>query len=67
MTPQNMPADHPCVPSAVLNGEIDLDGIEGQINQINSSLVIQVRQLVDDHPDRALEVIRTWVAEDYLH
>jgi flagellar biosynthesis/type III secretory pathway M-ring protein FliF/YscJ len=64
MTPQNMPADNPCVPSAVLNGEIDLDGIEGQIS---GSLVNQVRKLVDDHPDRALEVVRAWMAEDYLH
>jgi hypothetical protein len=65
MTPQDMPiATNPCVPSAVLNGEIDLDGIEGQIS---GSLLNQVRKLVDDHPDRALEVIRAWMAEDYLH
>ncbi len=58
------PPPNPCIPSAIALGEIDLDGVEGRIS---GSLAAKVRKLVDDHPDRALEVIRAWMAEGYLH
>lgn len=65
MTPQPAaPPVNPCTPSAVVLGTLDLDGIEGKIS---TSLTTKVRRLVDEHPDRALEVIRAWMAEDYLH
>ena len=38
----------------MLTGDLDLNGIEGRIS---SSLTTKVRKLVDDRPDRALEVI----------
>jgi len=59
--PSAVPPLNPCVPSMV---EVDLDGVSGRIDQ---SLVNKVRKLVDEHPDRALEVIRAWMAEDYRH
>jgi flagellar biosynthesis/type III secretory pathway M-ring protein FliF/YscJ len=43
---------------------IDVEGIEGRIN---SSLLKRVQKLVDDHPDRALEVIRAWLFEPTYH
>lgn len=55
---------NPCVPSAIVLGEIDIEGVSGRINK---SLANKVRQLVDDHPDEALEVIRGWMAEGYRH
>lgn len=63
------PPPNPCTPSMIARDgdelvEIDVAGISGRIDQ---SLVNKVRKLVDDHPDRALEVIRAWMAEDYLH
>jgi flagellar biosynthesis/type III secretory pathway M-ring protein FliF/YscJ len=39
---------------------IDFDHIEGRIEK---SLVQKVRKLVEDFPERALEVIRAWMAE----
>ncbi len=63
-TPSAIPPPNPCTPSAVTLGTLDLDGIEGRIS---ASLAAKVRKLVDDHPDRSLEVIRAWMAEDYLH
>jgi flagellar biosynthesis/type III secretory pathway M-ring protein FliF/YscJ len=55
---------NPCTPSAVTLGMVDLDGIEGRIS---GSLNAKVRKLIDDDPDRALEVVRAWMAEDDLH
>lgn len=45
------------VPSALL---IDPARIEAEID---SALVTRVRRLVEKYPDRALAVVRTWVAE----
>lgn len=39
---------------------IDFDRIE---NRVEKSLVRKVRKLVEDLPERALEVIRAWMAE----
>ena len=39
---------------------IDFDHIE---NRVEKSLVRKVRKLVEDFPERALEVIRAWMAE----
>jgi flagellar biosynthesis/type III secretory pathway M-ring protein FliF/YscJ len=39
---------------------IDMAGIEGSLKK---SLLAKVCKLVDDFPDRALEVIRGWMAE----
>jgi flagellar biosynthesis/type III secretory pathway M-ring protein FliF/YscJ len=39
---------------------IDFDRIE---NRVEKSLVRKVRKLVEDFPERALEVIRAWMAE----
>ena len=65
MSPEAAPLPpNPCIPSAVTLGTLDLDKIDGQIS---GSLTAKVRKLIDDHPDRALEVIRAWMAEDYLH
>ncbi len=62
--PQGAPPFNPCVPSAVTLGNVDLDGVEGKIS---GSLTAKVRKLVDDHPDRALDVIRAWMAQEYWH
>ncbi len=39
---------------------IDFDRIE---DRVEKSLVRKVRKLVEDFPERALEVIRAWMAE----
>ncbi len=39
---------------------IDVDRIE---ERVEKSLVHKVRKLVEDFPERALEVIRAWMAE----
>ena len=39
---------------------IDIDRIE---ERVEKSLVHKVRKLVEDFPERALEVIRAWMAE----
>ena len=39
---------------------IDVDCIE---ERVKKSLVHKVRKLVEDFPERALEVIRAWMAE----
>ncbi len=39
---------------------IDFDHIE---DRVEKSLVRKVRKLVEDFPERALEVIRAWMAE----
>ncbi len=39
---------------------IDFDRIE---ERVEKSLVHKVRKLVEDFPERALEVIRAWMAE----
>ena len=39
---------------------IDLDRIEGRVEK---SLVRKVRKLVEDFPDQALIVIRSWMAQ----
>jgi len=39
---------------------IDVDRIE---EQVEKSLAHKVRKLVEDFPERALEVIRAWMAE----
>ncbi|MDD9877825.1 MAG: hypothetical protein OXR84_10335 [Magnetovibrio sp.] len=60
-----VPPPNPCIPSMVDElPEIDVAGIEGRIDR---SLTAKVRRLIDDHPDRALEVVRAWMAEDYYH
>jgi len=64
MDAETLPPPNPCTPSAVTLGMVDLDGIEGKIS---GSLAAKVRKLVDDHPDRALEVIRAWMAEGFVH
>ncbi len=51
--------------AAVENGRfhpaiLDLEQME---NRVEKSLVGKVRKLVEDFPDRALEVIRAWMAE----
>lgn len=51
--------------AAVENGRfhpaiLDLDQMEIRVEK---SLVKKVRKLVEDFPDRALEVIRAWMAE----
>lgn len=46
------------VPSALL---IDPARIEAEID---SALVTRVRRLVEKYPDRALAVVRAWMAED---
>jgi hypothetical protein len=63
-SPAATPPPNPCIPSAVTLGDIDLAGIEGKIS---GSLAAKVRRLVDDHPERALEVIRAGMVEDYIH
>ena len=40
---------------------IDVDRIE---ERVEKSPVHKVRKLVEDFPERALEVIRAWMAED---
>ena len=40
---------------------IDLDAIESRVER---SLVKKVRKLIDDFPERSLDVIRGWMAED---
>ncbi len=39
---------------------LDLDRIE---HQIEKSLVSKVHRLIDEFPERAVEVIRAWMAE----
>ena len=39
---------------------LDLEQME---NRVEKSLVKKVRKLIEDFPDRALEVIRGWMAE----
>ena len=51
--------------AAVENGRfhpaiLDLEQME---NRVEKSLVKKVRKLIEDFPDRALEVIRGWMAE----
>ena len=51
--------------AAVENGRfhpaiLDLDQMEIRVEK---SLVKKVRKLIEDFPDRALEVIRAWMAE----
>ena len=58
------PASNPCIPSAILLGEIDVAGVSGRIG---GALVNKVRTLVSDHPDAALEVVRRWMTEGYRH
>ncbi len=41
-------------------GVIDLDRIEGRVEK---SLVRKVRKLIEDFPDQALIVIRSWMAQ----
>jgi len=61
-----MPATRDAVPVAQKDGGrfepaiLDFGDIE---NRIEKSLVRKVRKLVDDYPERALEVIRAWMAE----
>ena len=40
---------------------LDVEAIESRVEQ---SLVKKVRRLVDDFPERALDVVRGWMAED---
>ena len=39
-------------------------GLEQIENRVEKLLVKKVRKLIEDLPDRALEVIRAWMAED---
>jgi hypothetical protein len=39
---------------------LDLEAIESRVQQ---SLVRKVRRLTDDFPERAIEVIRVWMAD----
>ncbi|MEK9722599.1 MAG: hypothetical protein VW405_03830, partial [Rhodospirillaceae bacterium] len=64
LNPDAPDAANPCVPSAIHFADIDVAGVSGRIDR---SLANKVRKLVDDHPDRALEVIRGWMAEGYRH
>ena len=50
----------PLDPFVPVDVRIDVKGIEGNIN---NSLLNKVQRLIEDHPDRALEVIRGWMAE----
>jgi len=40
---------------------LDFDEVE---RRVEKSLVRKVRKLIDEFPERALEVIRAWMAED---
>jgi len=60
-TPQLMPTSDPFVPAENL---IDVEGIEGRLN---NSLLVKVQRLVQNYPDRALDVIRGWMAEPRYH
>lgn len=39
---------------------LDIDAVEGRVAR---SLTTKVRKLIDDFPERSLDVIRAWMAE----
>lgn len=39
---------------------LDVDAVEGRVAR---SLTTRVRKLIDDFPERSLDVIRAWMAE----
>lgn len=56
----------PAVGPAAENGRalpsaLDVDAIESRVER---SLVKKVCKLIDDFPERALDVVRGWLAED---
>lgn len=61
---RNTPKSAPRVPAPGRFQEISVDGVSGRIDR---SLINRVRRLVTDYPDRAIEVLRTWMAEGYRH
>lgn len=56
-----LPVSADVAPAAVAARGLDVDAIESRVER---SLVKKVRRLIDDFPERALDVVRGWMAED---
>lgn len=56
-----LPVTADAAPTAVAATGLDVEAIESRVER---SLVKKVRRLIDDFPERALDVVRGWIAED---
>jgi len=55
------PAGHQAEAGERPTSALDVDAIESRVER---SLARKVRRLIDDFPERALDVVRGWLAED---
>ncbi len=55
-----LPVTADAAPAVVATG-LDVDAIESRVER---SLVKKVCKLIDDFPERSLDVVRGWLAED---
>lgn len=56
-----LPVSADAAPAAVAATGLDVEAIESRVER---SLVKKIRRLIDDFPERALDVVRGWMAED---
>jgi len=56
-----LPATVDAAPAGVAATGLDVDAIESRVER---SLVKKVCKLIDDFPERSLDVVRGWLADD---